>query len=134
MAGRGEAARSIDGAGALAYSGLMPWWAAVREADATLRSGVVAGFPGVRDRRKHDRKDAKELTQLLPGGEAVTIRVASQREERMRDLVRYREMGGCTASMGSRRRQRWCWLRRLRTSDAVECPDRLMVYVDLVPG
>ncbi len=43
------------------------------------------------ERRKHDRKDAEELARLYRTGELVTIRVPTEREERVRDLVRCRE-------------------------------------------
>ncbi len=43
------------------------------------------------ERRKHDGKDAEELSRLYRAGELVTIRIPSEREERVRDLVRCRE-------------------------------------------
>ncbi len=42
--------------------------------------------------RKHDRKDAEELARLYRAGELVTVRVPTEREERVRDLVRCREV------------------------------------------
>jgi transposase len=50
---------------------------------------LIPRRPG--DRRKHDRKDAEELARLYRAGELVTIRVPTEREERVRDLVRCRE-------------------------------------------
>lgn len=50
---------------------------------------LIPRRPG--ERRKHDRKDAEELARLYRAGELVTIRVPSEREERVRDLVRCRE-------------------------------------------
>ncbi|MDE2763253.1 MAG: transposase [Gemmatimonadota bacterium] len=50
---------------------------------------LIPQRPG--QRRKHDRKDAEELARLYRAGELVTIRVPSDREERVRDLVRCRE-------------------------------------------
>ena len=49
---------------------------------------LIPRRPG--ERRKHDRKDAEELARLYRAGELVTIRVPSEREERVRDLVRCR--------------------------------------------
>ena len=50
---------------------------------------LIPRRPG--ERRKHDRKDAEELARLYRAGELVTIRVPTEREERVRDLVRCRE-------------------------------------------
>ena len=50
---------------------------------------LIPQRPG--DRRKHDRKDAEALARLYRAGELVTIRIPSEREERVRDLVRCRE-------------------------------------------
>ncbi len=50
---------------------------------------LIPQRPG--ERRKHDRKDAEELSRLYRAGELVTIRIPSEREERVRDLVRCRE-------------------------------------------
>jgi len=49
---------------------------------------LIPRRPG--ERRKHDRKDAEELARLYRAGELVTIRVPTEREERVRDLVRCR--------------------------------------------
>ena len=49
---------------------------------------LIPQRPGAR--RKHDRKDAEELARLYRAGELVTIRIPSEREERVRDLVRCR--------------------------------------------
>lgn len=43
------------------------------------------------DRRKHDRKDATQLAHLYRADELVTIRVLTESEERVWDLVRCRE-------------------------------------------
>lgn len=50
---------------------------------------LIPRRPG--QRRKHDRKDAEELARLYRAGELVTIRIPSERQERVRDLVRCRE-------------------------------------------
>ena len=51
---------------------------------------LIPRRPG--EQRKHDRKDAEELARLFRAGELVTIRVPTEREERVRDLVRCREV------------------------------------------
>jgi transposase len=43
------------------------------------------------ERRKHDKKDAIEIGRLYRAGELVLIRIPSEAEERVRDLVRCRE-------------------------------------------
>ena len=50
---------------------------------------LIPRRPG--EQRKHDRKDAEVLARLYRAGELVTIRVPTEREERVRDLVRCRE-------------------------------------------
>ena len=50
---------------------------------------LIPRRPG--EQRKHDRKDAEELARLYRAGELVTIRVPTEREERVRDVVRCRE-------------------------------------------
>ena len=49
---------------------------------------LIPRRPG--ERRKHARNDAEELARLYRAGELVTIRVPTEREERVRDLVRCR--------------------------------------------
>lgn len=49
---------------------------------------LIPTRPG--ERRKHDRLDATHLARLYRAGELVAIRVPSEREERVRDLVRCR--------------------------------------------
>ena len=49
---------------------------------------LIPRRPG--EQRKHDRKDAEELARLYRAGELVTIRVPTEREERVRDVVRCR--------------------------------------------
>ena len=50
---------------------------------------LIPQRPG--DRRKHDRKDATALARLYRAGELVAIRIPTEQEERVRDLVRCRE-------------------------------------------
>lgn len=41
--------------------------------------------------RKHDKRDAAELARLYRAGELVPVRIPSEAEERVRDIVRLRE-------------------------------------------
>ena len=43
------------------------------------------------DRRKHDRKDARQIGRLYRAGELTAIRIPSAAEEQVRDLVRCRQ-------------------------------------------
>ena len=54
-------------------------------------------------RRKHDRKDAEDFARLYRAGELVTIRVPTERDGRVRDLV-YREDQNWTAKHWARLR------------------------------
>ena len=47
---------------------------------------LIPQRPG--ERRKHDRKDATALARLHRAGELVAIRIPTEQEERVRDLVR----------------------------------------------
>ncbi len=49
--------------------------------------------PGVQ--RKHDKRDAADLSRLYRAGELVTVRIPSEAEERVRDIVRLRETFQC---------------------------------------
>ena len=53
-----------------------------------MAPSLIPRRPG--EQRKHDRKDAEELARLYRAGELVTIRVPTEREERVRDVVRCR--------------------------------------------
>ena len=64
----------------------------IGDGDLVQRTGSFRDRKGGLDRRrKHDRKDAEELARLYRTGELVTIRVPTEREERVRDLIRCRE-------------------------------------------
>lgn len=95
------------------------------------------------ERRKHDRRDAAQLARLLRAGELVAIRVLTEAEERVRDLVRCRGtlqaevVRSChyvlkflpTGPGLPRRRaldaQAFAWLHRLRTGDELQGEDTL---------
>lgn len=50
---------------------------------------LIPTRPG--EQRKHDKRDAVNLARLYRAGELVTIRIPTEAEERVRDLVRCRE-------------------------------------------
>lgn len=54
-----------------------------------IAPSLIPTRPG--ERRKHDRKDATQLARLYRAGELVAIRVPTEADERVRDLVRCRE-------------------------------------------
>jgi transposase len=49
----------------------------------------IPAKPG--QQRKHDKHDAAPLARLYRAGELTTVRIPSEAEERVRDLVRCRE-------------------------------------------
>lgn len=54
-----------------------------------IAPSLIPTRPG--EQRKHDRRDATQLARLYRAGELVVIRIPSESEERVRDLVRCRE-------------------------------------------
>jgi len=54
-----------------------------------IAPSLIPTKPGVQ--RKHDRYDAAQLARLFRAGELTPVRVPSEAEERVRDLVRCRE-------------------------------------------
>src|SRR5690554_2049379 len=54
-----------------------------------IAPSMIPTRPG--EQRKHDKRDAIQLARLYRAGELVVIRVPSEAEERVRDLVRCRQ-------------------------------------------
>jgi transposase len=54
-----------------------------------IAPSMIPTRPG--EQRKHDKRDATQLARLYRAGELVAIRIPSEAEERVRDLVRCRE-------------------------------------------
>lgn len=54
-----------------------------------IAPSLIPKRPGVQ--RKHDKRDAIELARLYRAGELTTVRIPTEAEERVRDLVRCRE-------------------------------------------
>ena len=71
-----------SGAGYVLERAIRSW----RHGCEIVAPSLIPQRPG--ERRKHDRKDATALARLYSAGELVTIRVPTEREERVRDVVR----------------------------------------------
>lgn len=54
-----------------------------------IAPSLVPKRPGVQ--RKHDKRDAADLARLYRAGELTPVRIPSEAEERVRDVVRCRE-------------------------------------------
>ncbi len=55
-----------------------------------IAPSLIPKRPGVQ--RKHDKRDAADLARLYRAGELVPVRIPSEAEERVRDVVRCREI------------------------------------------
>lgn len=55
-----------------------------------IAPSLIPKRPGVQ--RKHDKRDATELARLYRAGELTAVRIPTETEERVRDLVRCREI------------------------------------------
>lgn len=87
MAARGElrACYEASGAGYVLHRALREWG---YQCDVIAPS-LIPKRPGVQ--RKHDKRDAIELARLYRAGELTAVRIPTEAEERVRDLVRCRE-------------------------------------------
>ena len=114
---------------------------------------LIPRRPG--ERRKHDRKDAEELARAVPGRRAGHGRVPTEREERVRDLVRCREVFQreilksrhyirkflARRGLVYREGQNWtikhfAWLRAIQRDGVLETEDRVVFgeYLALDPA
>lgn len=83
--GEVRACYEASGAGYVLHRALQAWGVACDVIAPSLipkRSGV---------QRKHDKRDAADLARLYRAGELVAVRIPSEAEERVRDVVRCRE-------------------------------------------
>jgi transposase len=83
--GEVRACYEASGAGYVLHRALREWGYACEVIAPSLipkRSGV---------QRKHDKRDAADLARLYRAGELVAVRIPSEAEERVRDVVRCRE-------------------------------------------
>jgi len=83
--GEVRACYEASGAGYVLQRRMRDWGHACEIAAASL----IPTRPG--ERRKHDRRDAIHLAEQYRAGALVTIRIPTEAEERVRDLVRCRE-------------------------------------------
>ena len=84
-AGELRACYEASGAGYVLHRAMQEWGVACEVIAPSLipkRSGV---------QRKHDRRDATDLARLYRAGELTAVRIPSDAEERVRDVVRCRE-------------------------------------------
>ena len=74
-----------SGAGYVLHRALREWGYACE----VIAPSLIPKRAGVQ--RKHDKRDAAELARLFRAGELVPVRIPSEAEERVRDIVRCRE-------------------------------------------
>jgi transposase len=80
-----RACYEASGAGYVLHRALEAWGYACD----VIAPSLIPKRPGVQ--RKHDTRDATELARLYRAGELVTVRIPSEADERVRDVVRCRE-------------------------------------------
>lgn len=83
--GQIRACYEASGAGYALHRQMQRWGFACE----IIAPSLVPKRPG--ERRKHDRHDAIELARMYRSGDLVTIRIPSEAQERVRDLVRCRQ-------------------------------------------
>ena len=74
-----------SGAGYVLHRALRDWG----YAGDVIAPSLIPKRPGVQ--RKHDKRDAADLARLYRAGELTPVRIPSEAEERVRDVVRCRE-------------------------------------------
>ena len=74
-----------SGAGYVLHRALREWGYACD----VIAPSLIPKRPGVQ--RKHDKRDASELARLYRAGELTAVRIPSEAEARVRDVVRCRE-------------------------------------------
>ena len=80
-----RACYEASGAGYVLHRAMQEWGYACD----VIAPSLIPKRPGVQ--RKHDRYDAAELARLYRAGELTAVRIPSEAEERVRDVVRCRE-------------------------------------------
>jgi transposase len=136
-----RACYEASGAGYVLHRALKEWGYACEVIAPSLipkRSGV---------QRKHDKRDATDLARLYRAGELVVVRIPSEADERVRDVVRCREtfqreilksrhyILKFLARRGFvfREGTNWCtphlqWLQHLTTEHSALAPDDRLVF------
>ena len=80
-----RACYEASGAGYVLHRALREWGYACE----VIAPSLIPKRPGVQ--RKHDKRDASELARLYRAGELTAVRIPTEAEERVRDVVRCRE-------------------------------------------
>ena len=80
-----QACYEASGAGYVLHRALREWGYACD----VIAPSLIPMRPGVQ--RKHDKRDAADLARFYRAGELVVVRIPSEAEERVRDVVRCRE-------------------------------------------
>jgi transposase len=80
-----HACYEASGAGYVLHRALTAWGYACE----VIAPSLIPKRPGVQ--RKHDNRDAADLARLYRAGELVIVRIPTEAEERVRDVVRCRE-------------------------------------------
>ena len=80
-----RACYEASGAGYVLHRALREWGYACE----VIAPSLIPKRPGVQ--RKHDKRDATDLARLYRAGELTAVRIPTEAEERVRDVVRCRE-------------------------------------------
>jgi len=80
-----RACYEASGAGYVLHRALQEWGYACE----VIAPSLIPTRPGVQ--RKHDARDAADLARLYRAGELTAVRIPSETDERVRDVVRCRE-------------------------------------------
>lgn len=80
-----RACYEASGAGYVLHRALREWGYSCD----VIAPSLIPKRPGVQ--RKHDKRDATDLARLYRAGELTPVRIPSEAEERVRDVVRCRE-------------------------------------------
>jgi transposase len=80
-----RACYEASGAGYVLHRALREWGYACE----VIAPSLIPKRPGVQ--RKHDKRDAADLARLYRAGELTAVRIPSEADERVRDVVRCRE-------------------------------------------
>ena len=136
-----HACYEASGAGYVLHRALRDWGYAC----AVIAPSLIPKRAGVH--RKHDKRDAADLARLYRAGELVAVRIPSEADERVRDVVRCRETFQreilksrhyilkflATRGFVFRDGTNWCtphlrWLQQLTTDGSPLAPEDRMVY------
>ncbi len=136
-----QACYEASGAGYVLHRALRDWGYAC----AVIAPSLIPKRAGVH--RQHDTRDAVDLARLYRAGELVPVRIPSEADERVRDVVRCRETFQreilksrhyilkflATRGFVFREGTNWCtphlkWLQHLTTDGSPLAPEDRLVY------